>query len=437
MTSPGLLTDRYELTMLAAALADGTAHLQCTFEVYARRLPLGRRYGVVAGTGRVLDAIEEFSFSGDEIEWLAAVGAIDAATADFLGDYRFTGRVDGYPEGEVWFPGSPVLTVRSTFAEAMVLETVVLSIMNHDAAVAAAAARMVVAARARPVIEMGSRRTHEESAVAAARAAYLAGFASTSNLAAGRRHGVPTAGTMAHSFVLAHPDERAAFRSQVEHNGVGTTLLVDTYDITQGIANAVDVAGPGLGAVRIDSGELAILAQQVRDQLDSLGATGTRIVVSGDLDEYAIAGLAAAPVDVYGAGTAVVVGSGAPTAGFVYKLVEVDGRPVAKRSENKSTQGGTKEAVRLHRSTGTAIEEIVVVGSDEARRAAVASLQESSPGARPITTALLVDGRRTAAGDTTLDDGRSRLRAALGSLPWEGLALSQGDPALPTRTLTA
>ena len=432
--SPGLLTDRYEMTMLSASLADGTADLPCTFEVFARRLPLGRRYGVVAGTGRALDAIESFRVDPADVDWLCSIGALDERGAAFLADYRFTGDIEGYPEGEVWFPGSPVLTVRSTFAQAVLLETVVLSILNHDAAVAAAAARMVTAARGRPVIEMGSRRTHEESAVAAARAAYLAGFASTSNLAAGRRHGVPTAGTMAHSFTLLHPDEPTAFRSQVERFGAGTTLLVDTYDITRGVENAVAAAGGGLGAVRIDSGDLGVLAVQVREQLDRLGATGTRIVVSGDLDEYAIAGLAAAPVDVYGAGTKVVVGSGAPTAGFVYKLVEVDGRPVAKRSEDKASQGGTKTALRTHRSTGTATGEVVVVGPDDVRAAAVESLL-AEPGTRVVTEPMMRDGARVAAGLQTLDDARDRLRAALRSLPWEGLSLSEGDPALTTRTL--
>ena len=359
MSSTALLTDRYELTMLASALRDGSAGRHCVFETFARRLPDGRRYGVVAGTARLLDVLESFRFGPDELAALAAAG-IDAPTRDALADWRFTGDVDGYPEGELYFPGSPVLTVAGTFGEAVLLETLVLSVLNHDCAVASAAARMVVAAGDRPLIEMGSRRTQEEAAVAAARAAYLAGFASTSNLEAGRRHGIPTAGTAAHAFTLLHDSEAAAFKAQVEVHGVGTTLLVDTYDIAQGIRTAVEVAGPGLGAVRIDSGDLTVLAHQAREQLDSLGATGTRIVLSGDLDEWALAALAAAPVDAYGVGTSVVTGSGAPTAGMVYKLVEVDGRPVAKRSEHKSTHGGRKIALRRHRATGTATEEVLV-----------------------------------------------------------------------------
>jgi nicotinate phosphoribosyltransferase len=342
MTDPGastaLLTDHYELTMLASALADGSGHRPCVFEAFARRLPDGRRYGVVAGTGRLLDALTRFRFGDDELWQLTDI--VDRRTLDWLADYRFSGDIDGYPEGELYFPGSPLLTVRSSFAEGVLLETLVLSVLNHDSAVASAAARMVSAAHGRPIIEMGSRRTHEQAAVASARAAYLAGFGSTSNLEAGRRHGIPTTGTSAHAFTLLHDSEEQAFRCQVDVLGPNTTLLVDTYDITKGIDLAIKVAGPELRAIRIDSGDLGGLARHARAQLDSLGAHNTRIVVSGDLDEFAIAALRAEPVDAYGVGTAVVVGSGAPAAGMVYKLVEVDGRPVAKRSSHKESRGG-------------------------------------------------------------------------------------------------
>ena len=420
MNSTALLTDHYELTMLTAALRDSSARRTCVFEAFARRLPEGRRYGVVAGAARLLDAIGSFRFDPAQLEFLAGHGVIDAAARDFLAEYRFGGDVDGYPEGELYFPGSPVLTVQATFAEAVVLETLVLSVLNHDCAIASAAARMVTAAGDRPLIEMGSRRTHEEAAVAAARAAYLAGFAGTSNLAAGRRFGVPTMGTAAHAFTLLHGSESDAFRAQVDALGVGTTLLVDTYDISQGIRTAIEVAGPGLGAVRIDSGDLAVLAVQARELLDSLGATGTRIILSGDLDEYAIASLAAAPVDAYGAGTAVVTGSGAPTAGMVYKLVEVDGRPVAKRSEQKATHGGRKTAVRRHKPTGTAVEEVLAHGAPPA----------PSPGDRTLQVPLLRGGKRVEL--PALEESRKHLRAALVSIPWEGLKLSRGEPAIPT-----
>ncbi len=424
--SSALFTDRYELTMLGSALRDGTADRRCTFEVFARRLPDGRRYGVVGGTVRVLDAIAEFRFSTEDVDFLRSTGVVDDASASYLASYRFAGDVDGYPEGELHFPYSPILTVTGTFAEAVVLETVVLSIMNHDSAVAAAAARMVAAAGGRPVIEMGSRRTHEQAAVAAARAAYLAGFASTSNLAAARRYGIPTAGTAAHAFTLLHDDERSAFAAQLASLGTDTTLLVDTYDITRGIETAIAVAGTGLGAIRIDSGDLAVMARHARAQLDGLGATGTRIVLSGDLDEFSIAALAAAPVDSYGAGTAVVTGSGAPTAGLVYKLVEVDGRPVAKRSEHKAGSGGRKTALRAHKPSGTAIEEIVVAsGTGDA-------VIEPGPGERLVQQAFLRQGEPVAE-LPSLEQSRAHLRAATVTLPWDGLKLSHGEPAIPTR----
>src|SRR5882757_9650312 len=232
--------------MLAAALRDGTADRRTTFEVFARRLPEGRRYGVVAGTGRLLEALPQFIFDDEACRLLAEF--LDPDTLRYLRDFRFRGDIDGYAEGELYFPGSPVLSLRGSFAECVVLETLALSIFNHDTAIASAAARMVSAAGERPLIEMGSRRTHEQAAVAAARAAYIAGFTGSSNLQAQRRYAVPALGTSAHAFTLLHtgahgPDERAAFKAQVDALGVGTTLLVDTYDITQGVANAVEVAG--------------------------------------------------------------------------------------------------------------------------------------------------------------------------------------------------
>jgi nicotinate phosphoribosyltransferase len=422
---PALLTDHYELTMVSAALRDGTADRDCVFEVFARRLPAGRRYGVVAGTARLVELICDFRFSPAEVEFLRRTGVVDERTAEWLAGYRFTGDIDGYAEGELFFPGSPILTVSGGFAECVVLETLVLSVLNHDCAVAAAAARMVTAARGRALIEMGSRRTHEEAAVAAARAAYLAGFQFTSNLAAGQRYGIPTAGTAAHAFTLLHDDERTAFASQIATLGKDTTLLVDTYDISQGIRTAIEVAGPELRAIRIDSGDLAVIAQQSRALLDSLGATETKIIVSGDLDEYAIAALAAEPVDMYGAGTAVVTGSGAPTAGLVYKLVEVAGQPVVKRSERKATIGGRKVAVRRHKPTGTATEEVIVPRG----------VPDRQPHDRLLQRPYVVGGEPVAL--PTLNESREHLRQCLISIPWEGLKLSAGDPAIPVTVVPA
>jgi nicotinate phosphoribosyltransferase len=424
-TGPALLTDRYELTMVAAALADGTAGRDCVFEVFARRLPHGRRYGVVAGTGRLLEQLPSFRFGDDELATLREQGVTDARLLDWLADFRFSGDVDGYAEGELFFPGSPVLTVRAPFAEGVLLETLVLSVLNHDSAIASAAARMVGAACERPCIEMGSRRTHEQAAVAAARAAHLVGFVASSNLEAGRRYGVPTTGTSAHAFTLLHDDESAAFRAQVDTLGVGTTLLVDTYDVAKGIATAVEVAGPQLGAIRLDSGDLPTLATAARRQLDELGATGTRIIVTSDLDEYAIAGLMAAPVDGYGVGTSLVTGSGAPTAGMVYKLVERDGIPVAKRSEGKNSVGGRKSAVRRHDPDGTATAEVVTSGTVEPRE-----------GDRRLVVPLVRGGEVVAPSSP-----REALAAAVAhhrrvreALPPEAWALSRGEPVLETVT---
>ena len=340
--------------MLQGSLGSGAAHRRAIFEVFARHLPHGRRYGVVAGTGRLLDAIERFRFSPADLDFLGDAGIVDSPTLAFLESYRFSGNVWGYSEGDCYFPGSPILVVEGTFAEAVLLETVSLSILNHDCAIASAASRMVTAAGARPMIEMGSRRTHEWAAVASARAAYIAGFASTSNLRARFEYGVPSAGTSAHAFTLVHDNERHAFWAQVEALGKATTLLVDTYDVPRAVRTAIEVAGPELGAVRIDSGDLPVLARRVRAELDSLGATGTRIILTGDLDEYSIAALGAVPVDGYGVGTSLVTGSGAPTAALVYKLVarsasvNLDSElvPVAKRSVGKPGRGGRKWAVR-------------------------------------------------------------------------------------------
>jgi nicotinate phosphoribosyltransferase len=411
--------------MLQAALHSGAARRHCVFEVFTRRLPEGRRYGVVAGTARLLKAVREFRFGGAEIERLRASRVVDSRTLDFLSDYRFTGSIRGYAEGECFFPGSPLLVVEGTFAESVVLETVVLSILNHDSAIASAASRMTNAAGDRPCIEMGSRRTHEWAAVAAARAAYIAGFVATSNLEAGLTYGIPTKGTSAHSFTLLHDDERAAFEAQVESLGVGTTLLVDTYDVRAAVRLAVEVAGVELGAVRLDSGDLLVQARQVRAQLDALGAHKTRIIVTSDLDEHSIAALAAAPVDGYGIGTALVTGSGAPTAGFIYKLVAREddkGRliAVAKRSKDKASIGGRKWAVRRLDDDGVAEAEVIGIGR----------MPASDSYDRPLLVELMHDGEIVA--DLSLDAARSRHDQSRAELPPRALQLSRGEPAITT-----
>jgi putative nicotinate phosphoribosyltransferase len=459
--STALLTDRYELTMLDAAIESGVAGRRAVFEVFARTLPPGRRYGVVAGVGRLIDALDRFRFGGDEIAWLVGEAIVSEEAGEWLRSFRFSGDLDAYAEGECFFPGSPVLTIESSFGEAVLLETLVLSILNYDSAVAAAASRIVGAAEGRPVIEMGSRRTHEIAAVAAARSAYIAGCASTSNLEAGRQYGVPTAGTAAHAFILAHRDERAAFGAQLDTMGTDTTLLVDTYDVAAAIRTAVELAtergAKGPGAIRLDSGDLLEQASRARTLLDELGATETGIVITSDLDEYSIAALARAPVDAYGVGTRVVTGSGASTAGLVYKLVAVaseNGRlaqlhPVEKRSPAKHTLGARKYASRWIDDEGRARVEFVRPVLDDADGPETAGGTGSGgtlsgvPGelpdelpegwaARDLQRRLLSEG--TLVADLPdLIDSREHHRWALRELGAEAFDLHPGSPVIPTR----
>jgi nicotinate phosphoribosyltransferase len=428
--STALLTDHYEMTMLTAALRSGAAGRRAVFEVFARALPHGRRYGVVAGTGRFLDALEQFVFGPDELAFLRDAEVVDETALRYLESYRFSGDIWGYGEGDCYFPGSPILVVEAPFAEAVVLETLALSILNHDSAIASAASRMVTAADGRPLIEMGSRRTHEMAAVASARAAYIAGFASTSNLRAGHDYGLPTSGTSAHAFTLVHDSEGDAFAAQLAALGADTTLLVDTFDVETAVRTAVKLAGPNLGAVRIDSGDLPMVARRVRELLNELGARHTRIVLSGDLNEYSIAALAAAPVDGFGVGTSLVTGSGAPTAALVYKLVaralegNGDGelRPVAKRSVGKPGRGGRKWAARQLDENGTAVAELITtVPAEEA-----AGGRAERPLLRPLVQRGEIVGREP------LVAARERHRSALAELPVHALQLSRGYPAIPT-----
>lgn len=432
-TSTALLTDHYELTMVRAAMGSGTAFRRSVFELFPRRLPEGRRYGVVAGTGRALDAIENFRFDDAEVTFLREHNVVDDPLAEWLASYRFSGDVWGYPDGELYFPGSPVLTVEGSFAEACILETVLLSIYNYDSAVASAASRMTAMAGERPCIEMGSRRTNEWSAVCAARAAYVAGFASTSNLEAGRRYGVPTAGTAAHSFTLLHDTEEDAFRAQLAALGNNTTLLVDTYDVAEAVKKGVELTNGRLGAVRLDSGDLLTQAVDVRKLLDSLGAVNTRIIVTSDLDEYQIAALRAAPVNGYGVGTQLVTGSGAPAAGFVYKLVSRAGsdapdaplEPVAKKSMNKGSVGGRKFALRRLNEHGIAEAEVVGIGAPP----------EGDTNDRPLLRELIRGGEIV--GREPLADARARHQASRAELPSEAFKMSKGFPAILTVMLDA
>jgi nicotinate phosphoribosyltransferase len=430
LSTSALLTDRYELTMLRAALRSGKAHRKGVFEVFSRNLAGGRRYGVFAGTGRLLELIKEFRFSDQELSWLLQEDIIDQATATWLADYKFSGSIFGYLEGEVYFPYSPVLIVEATFGEAVILETLILSVLNYDSAVASAASRMVTAAGSRSVSEMGSRRTGESSAVAAARAAYIAGFSATSNLEAGRSFGIPTMGTASHAFTLLHETEKLAFAAQLEAFGENTTFLVDTYNIEAGIENAISVAGTKLAGVRIDSGDLPIEVAKARALLDKLGAHNTKITVTNDLDEFAIAALAAAPVDSYGVGTSVVTGSTVPAAGFVYKMVAYENDAgewlaVSKQSAKKSNLGGRKNAVRIHDENQVAITEQISSQTPA----------DPAPKERALLVPLMLNGeiQQGAIGIEAVRSARLHHAMAKKALPSSALRLTKGDPAIPTK----
>lgn len=427
-STTALLTDRYELTMLQAARHAGTADRRCVFEVFTRHLPAGRRYGVVAGTGRLLEALERFRFDDETLQWLSSENVVDSKTIEWLANYKFSGNITGYREGEIYFAHSPVLQVEASFAEGVLLETLILSIFNFDSSVASAASRMVTAANKRFVAEMGGRRVNEYAAVAAARAAYVAGFDAASNLEAGRSWGLPTMGTAAHAFTLLHDTEEQAFKAQLETFGEQTTLLVDTFDIEAAVRKAIELA-PKLGAVRIDSGDLGIEVNRVRRLLDSLGAQQTKITVTNDLDEFAIAALAAAPVDAYGVGTSVATGSGAPTAGFVYKLVSFEDaagtwHSVAKKSAMKSNIGGRKNAVRRIDQNGIATAE--VIGSEVSI--------ETGTNDRDLLVPLVQGGNvdQTFAGTAGTLLAREHHKAAKAELPLQGLRLMRGEAAIAT-----
>jgi putative nicotinate phosphoribosyltransferase len=427
METTAFLTDKYEVTMLQAMLRAGRADHRAVFDLFARRLPKGRRYGVVGGVGRAVEAVKNFRFTDEQIAYLEADPIIDEATVRYLRDYKFRGIIVGQPEGSLYFPNTPILTVIGTFADCVLLETLLLSIMNHDSAVMSAASRMVTAAEGMPMIEMGSRRTSETSAVAAARAAYIAGFNATSNLQAGHLYQIPTTGTSAHAYTLAYgPDgEEQSFYDQMVALGTDTTILVDTYNIPEGIrravhaANTLGVSGPG--GIRIDSGDLHEETVNARELLDSLGAIDTKIVLSSDIDEYTISEMKerGTPVDAVGAGTRVVTGSGAPTAEMVYKLVQINDMPVSKRAEGKISTGGIKVTYREFHEDGTMAGEFFKVGTTSA----------PFTSSQHPTQILLVDGQGDYFHQEDIEVSRARHREQVAYLPESARLILAGDAA--------
>lgn len=439
MSTAAMLTDMYEYTMVDAALRDGTAHRSCVFEVFTRHLPAGRRYGVVAGLGRIIEYIKDFRPSEKELAFLHDNKIVSKETIEWLENFHFSGTIRAYREGEMFFANSPVVQVEGTFAQCTLLETVILSVLNYDCAIASAASRITSAAGSRPCADMGGRRAHESAAIAASRSAVVGGFVSTANLAAAQRYGIPCIGTAAHAFTLVHDSEREAFESQVAALGVNTTLLTDTYNVEEAIRTAVEVAGTDLGGIRIDSGDLASMAQKARHQLDALGATSTKITVTNDLDEYAIAALATAPVDSYGVGTRLVTGSGHPTSSMVYKLVEREGNdgamhPVAKKSFGKTTDGWRKRGLRAY-EYGLAQGELVLAGSEQAMQ----SWTSDQYGDLKDLSIVAIDHGDIDESLTTreaLFAARDYHYEALRELPVNALSLSDGEQAIPTEVIT-
>jgi nicotinate phosphoribosyltransferase len=393
-----LLTDRYELTMVAAYHRAGLASRRAVCEMFVRRLPPCRPFLVVAGVERVVQAILDLRFEAEDLAYLAgAPGLRDLGPwfFDALRDFRFRGDLWAMPEGTVAFAGEPILRIEAALPEAQLVETLLLSILNHDIRVASKAARVVLAAEGRPVVEFGTRRTHERAAVDAARAAYIGGCSGTSNEEAGRRYGVPVSGTLAHMFVLAHAadGEERAFRNYVETFPGGAVLLVDTYDVARGVEHAIAAAGPRLQGIRLDSGDPVALSRDARARLDAAGLAAARIVVSDEMNEYRIRRILmdGAAVDVFGVGTEIVTSPDMPALGGIYKLVAVeDGRgalvPVAKRSAGKATYPGAKQVYRRVDAAGRAAGDEIALASEpprEGRPLLVRRIERGAPAGDP------------------------------------------------------
>ncbi len=413
MSSPARLTDRYQLTMLAAYAESGHAGRRAVFELFVRRLPSSRRFLLACGLGRALALLDGLAFTPGDLARFDRDPVLGPALgrprvrALFEG-LRFSGRVFAVPEGRVAFPGEPLVRVEGTLAEAQLVETLLLSIVNHDTRVASKCARIALAARGRPCLEFGTRRAHEQAAVDAARAAYIAGFAGTSNEEAGERWGVPVTGTMAHSYVLAHAadagedGEREAFASYAALFGDATTCLVDTFDPLRGVERAAEHVGGALRGVRLDSGDLLALSRGARERLDRAGLDRAGVVLSDDLDELKIAALldAGAPVSAFGVGTMAVATPDTPSLGAVYKLVALEdasGAMVAvqKRAPGKGSSAAPKQ---VHRQ---GFEDVVGLAT------------EAGEG-EPLLVEALGPG---AAYDRSTEAARARAQADLAALP--------------------
>jgi nicotinate phosphoribosyltransferase len=414
MAATPLTTDLYLLTMMAGYFEQGRhERTTASFEAFVRKLPQQRNYLVAAGLASLVAYLEQLLFSPDEIEWLRShpmLSRLPAAFFEYLRQFRFTGDVDAVPEGTPVFAQEPIVRVTAPIAQAQLIETAVLSFVNFQTSIASKTSRIVTAAAGRPVMEFGARRAHGlEAALFAARSAYLAGASSTSFVEAGREFGIPLSGTMAHSWVMSAVSESQAFADYMRVFGPESVLLLDTYD-TLAAARLVVESGLVPAGVRLDSGGLATLSFQVREILDRGGLSRTKILVSGDLDEFSIAGLLAdgAPIDGFGVGTRLVTSEDAPALGGVYKLVEiVEGgsrRFVAKRSTGKPTWPGCKQVWREMRD-GRAVRDIVSLAT------------EHRPEAVPLLHGIMRNGQRVEGAISSLEASRQWCATRLAELP--------------------
>ncbi|MCZ6546176.1 MAG: nicotinate phosphoribosyltransferase [Chloroflexi bacterium] len=422
---PGLFMDLYQLTMVEAYLRDDLTD-EASFELSIRRLPAQRNFLLLAGLAEAVDYLESLRFERSELDHLASLGLFSDALLSYLADFRFSGSLDAVPEGTPVFAGTPLLTLTAPLPQAQLVETVLLNLISSGTMLASKAARVMGAARGRSLVDFGARRTHGiDAGFMAARSLYLAGFDATSNVEAGRRYGIPVSGTMAHSFIQAHPSELDAFRAYARAYPQGT-LLVDTYETAGGIANLIalrdELERDELGqefqirSVRIDSGDLAAEAFASRAQLDAAGLESVQIVASGGLDEYGIDALlgAAAPIDGFGVGTNVGTSADAPNLESVYKLVEFAGSGRSKRSSGKETLPHRKQVFRRFRE-GHAIGDTV-------------ALREETLAGTALLEPVMQGGRAAGSMDLSLDAARTRAAAGLAALPDNLRSLDPSDP---------
>jgi len=412
LPQPGaLLTDLYELTMLQAYQAGGMNEMT-VFEFFVRELPATRNFLLVAGLAQVVEFLTRLRFTVREVAWLESTGRFGKSFLESLADLRFTGDLDALPEGSICFAGEPILRITAPLREAQLVESRLMNLLHFQTVVASKAARCVLAARGKRLIDFGLRRSHgAEAALLSARAAYVAGFAGTATTLAGALFGIPTFGTMAHSFIQAHDDEVEAFAHFARSQPGNAAMLLDTYDTEAAAHKVVELARQlrsesiGIASVRLDSGDLAAHARNVRRILDAGGLQETTILASGNLDEYRLAALVAdnAPIDAFGVGTRMNVSADAPFLDCAYKLTEYARRGRRKRSEGKATWPGRRQVFRRYDAEGRLLSDVVTLEGD---------VQAGAPLLAPV-----LRGGRVQARLPSLAESRDYARAQLETLP--------------------